>query len=288
MIQEQPHSLLVRRAHHAARRTARARRVHCQREARGVDKVGRLEAEVGKIIKVQPVVHRVRARRVAERELNGQAHVLRAELRHHRAVDKLYHRVYDALRVNNHLYIVRADGKEVHRLYKLQALVHHRRAVNGYFRAHAPVGVLDRLLRRDVFQLRARPAAKRSAAAGEQQLFQLALSAPHEALEDGGMLGIDGDYLRAPLRCAAHDYLPRADKRLLICQRDALFRVYRGERRAQPYRAGHGGDNAVCLIERRRLDEPLYAGADADVRIRHGKLELLCGALIVYGDEFRL
>ena len=245
MLQEQPHSHFVCRAHHAGHGSARARRVHRKAQAGGLFIVGRFEAEVFELPEIEPVEHRLSALRISQRELNRQPHVRYAELGDDSSVHELYHRVYDALRVDYHLNVVRRHAEEVHRLDEFKPLVHHRRTVDGYLRTHAPVWMLHGLFGRDVLQLLAGSAAEGAAGAGEQDFFELALPAPHEALEDGGVLGVDRHYLRARLRRAAHDYAARADKRLLVCKRYALFLVDGGKRRLQPDRARHRRHNAV-------------------------------------------
>lgn len=83
--------------------------------------------------------------------------------------------MHDALGVDKHLNIIRRDAEQVHGLNKFQALIHHGRGVNADLRAHAPVRMADSHLGRDIARLLARPAAERSAGAGEQDLVQLAV-----------------------------------------------------------------------------------------------------------------
>ena len=100
MLQEQPHSHFVCRAHHAGHGSARARRVHRKAQAGGLFIVGRFEAEVFELPEIEPVEHRLSALRISQRELNRQPHVRYAELGDDSSVHELYHRVYDALRVD--------------------------------------------------------------------------------------------------------------------------------------------------------------------------------------------
>ena len=132
-----------------------------------------------------------------------------------------------------------------------EPLVHHRRGIDRYLRAHAPVRMLYRLLGRYILKLCAAFAPERAAAAGEQYLFKLSGLPAHQTLKDGRMLRIDGNYLRSGGLCRRHDDLACANERLLICKRYALFFAYRGKRRTQSDRAGNGGHDTVGLRKRR-------------------------------------
>lgn len=227
------------------------------------------------------------ALRIRERILDGQAHVRHAELGDDRAVEQLDHRVHDALRVDEHLDIVRRDAEQVHGLDEFQALVHHGRGVHADFRAHAPVRVTDSHLGRDVARLFACPAAEGAAGAGEQDLVQLALPAG-QALENGRVLGIDRHDLRTTFSGAAHDDVARAHERLLIGQRDAPSLFNGRERRAQTDRAGHRRDDRVRIGDDRRLAQGIFPAADGDVRIGERDAQRLGRRLIRHGDERRM
>ena len=184
-----------------------------------------------------------------------------------------------------HLNIIGRDGEQVHGLDELKPLVHHCCAVDGYLRAHAPVGVLHGLFGSDVLKLAPCLAAERAAGAGEEDLLELAFLPAHEALEDGRVLGVDRNDLCALFLCARHDDIARADESLFIRKGDALFRVYGGESRTEPDGTGHGGHDAVGAVHAGGFDKPVHAGADADIGVRDGNFELLCRRLVIDSDE---
>ena len=194
----------------------------------------------------------------------------------------------NALRVHHDLYIVGRHAEKVHGLDKLKSLVHHRRGVDGYLRAHAPVRVLYSLFGRYTFKLRAAFASEGAAAACEQDLFKLAGLSAHKTLKDSRMFRIDRNYLRSRGLSSGHDYLARANERFLICKRYALFFAYRGKRRAQSDRAGNGGDYAVGLGKRRGLDESLHSAADANVGIGKANFQLICRIFVKYRNKLGL
>ena len=181
-----------------------------------------------------------------------------------------------------HLDVVRRHAEQMHGLHEFQALVHHGGAVHGDLGAHAPVGVLHRLLRGHVLQFSAGLAPEGAAGAGEQDLAQFPLLPAHQALEDGGMLRIHRDDLRSLLRRPCHDDIAGADQGLLVGQGDALFPVDGGQSGLQAHRAGHGRDHTVCLLHGGGPDQALHAGANLDVRVGHGDPELSGSLLIVY------
>ena len=174
----------------------------------------------------------------------------------------------------------------MHGLHKFQALVHHGGAVHRDFGAHAPVGVLHRLLRGHILQLGAVSPPEGAAGAGEQDLAQFPLLPAHQTLEDGGMLRIHRDDLGPLLRRPGHDDVPGADQGLLVGQGDALFPVDGGQSGSQPHRAGHGGNHAVRLLHGGGLNQALHTGAHPDVCVGHGDFELLGGLFIVHRYKF--
>ena len=109
--------------------------------------------------------------RVRERVADGRAHVGHAQMREDRAVGEARHAVHRALRVDHHGDALVRHAEEVVRLDDLEALVHQRGRIDGDLGAHRPVGVLERLLRRDGGQVRGRPAAEGAAGAGEEELL---------------------------------------------------------------------------------------------------------------------
>ena len=184
-----------------------------------------------------------------------------------------------------HLDVVRRHAEQMHGLHKFQALVHHGGAVHGDFGAHAPVGMLHRLLRGHVLQLSPGLTPEGAAGTGEQDLAQLPLLPAHQALEDGGMLRIHRHDLCPFLRRPGHDDVPGTDQGLLVGQGNALFPVDGGQGGLQAHRAGYGGDHAVRLLHGGGPDQALHAGAHLNVRVGHGDFELLGGLLIVYRHE---
>ena len=242
---------------------------------------------VCKLREVQRTAKALCPLRIGERVLDRQLHIRHAELRDDRAVHQLHHGVHHALRVDEHLNIVGRDAEQVHRLDEFQALVHHRRGIDADLRAHAPVRVLDGLLRRDGRRLLARPAAKRPAGAGEQDFFQLAIS-PGETLEDGRMLRVHGNDLRIELPGALHDDLARADERLLVGKRNAPPLFNGLQRRAQADRAGHRRDHRLRAGDDRRLAQAALPAADGNVRIRQRNAQRLGRRLVVHRDERRV
>ena len=104
-----------------------------------------------------------------KRQLNGQLHVGRAHLGDNGAVGKFHHGVNYALRVDKNGYVLGLNGEKVHGLDEFKTLVHKCSRVDGYFCAHAPVGVLERVGAGNVSKLVALSAAERPAAGGDDK-----------------------------------------------------------------------------------------------------------------------
>ena len=75
----------------------------------------------------------------------GKHMSVRAELREHRVVHELHHRMHDALRVHDHIDARHLDVEKPARFDHFQALVEERRGIDGDLRAHVPRRMLQRL-----------------------------------------------------------------------------------------------------------------------------------------------
>ena len=90
----------------------------------------------------------------------------------------------------------------------------------------------------------AAPAAERAAASGEHEASYLLGGAGAQALRERAVLGVDGDDL-ARLRPVEHERAAH-DQRLLVGQRERRPGLERGQRRAQPDRAGDAVEHDVA------------------------------------------
>ena len=91
---------------------------------------------------------------IRERVLDRQPHVGDAQLRDHRAVDELHHRVHDRLRMDHDVDLIGADAEQPVRLDHLEALVHQRRRIDRDLPPHPPRRMLQRVVRRDACEFR--------------------------------------------------------------------------------------------------------------------------------------
>ena len=89
---------------------------------------------------------------------------------------------------------VEVASKEVHRLEPLQTLVHEGGGIDGDLGAHRPVGVLESVLYGNAGELFCRHAEERTAGAREPDGVDLVRTLALEALEDGIVLGVDGEH----------------------------------------------------------------------------------------------
>ena len=127
--------------------------------------------------------------------------------------------------------------------------------------------MLQRVLGAHLLKLLVRPAEKRPTRARQDQAAHLFfVAAALQALENGTVLRVHGHDLRAAARGLRHHQLARADERLLVRQRDALFLRDGRERRLQADAAHHGGHDRVCLRQLCRLKQAFRPLRDAHLR----------------------
>mmetsp|Transcript_62745 Transcript_62745/g.101644 ORF Transcript_62745/g.101644 Transcript_62745/m.101644 type:complete len:215 (+) Transcript_62745:778-1422(+) len=124
------------------------------------------------------------------------------------------------------------------RLNDLQALVHHGRRIYSDFGAHVPVRMCGRSLsehfwihRPHLFQ---RHVPEGAAAAGENNLLHAALGDALQALEDGGVLGINWQHAHAVLLEHGCDHRSASDECLLVRQGNVLASLHGLDSRDQP------------------------------------------------------
>ena len=192
----------------------------------------------------------------AEAVGNGGAHIGRAQLRHHRAVAVLHHRVDDALRMDHHLDLRRRHAKQVARLDHLQRLVHHGGRIDRDLASHDPVRVRAGLLGRDRVQGGGVAGAKRPARRGQDEAVN-ALGpggrVVRQGLEDGRMLGVDRQQGGAALAHGLQKHLGAHHQGFFVGQQQALARAGGGQAGREARRADDGRHDGVHLIAGRNL-----------------------------------
>src|SRR5438552_18147399 len=114
-------------------------------------------------------------------------------MRERSAVAEAHERVDDRGRLDRNLDAVVRHAEQEVRLDQLEALVCERRRVDRDLPPHPPGRMRECLLRRDVFQVGARAAPKWPAGAGQDERVDLVGGATLEALEECGVLAVDGE-----------------------------------------------------------------------------------------------
>ena len=169
---------------------------------------------------------------VRECQLDGYPHVGCAQLCLHGSVGKLHRTVHYALRVHHYLYLMRVNVEEPLGLYYFEALVHHARRVYRYLGSHVPVGMLERHSGRHRFELCAGEGAE-GASAGCQDNLLDGTHLAHQALEDGTVLAVNGQYRHFLLEAKPCHQFACHYERLFVGQRNGLVCLYRADGRAQ-------------------------------------------------------
>ena len=135
--------------------------------------------------------------------------------------------------------------------------------------AHLPVGVAQGVRFGHGRQFFPAFPEERPAGAGQDQALDLPLvPAAHQALENGRMLRVDGDDLRAGCARRGLHELPGADHGLFVGKGDALVLVDGRERRPQGGKAAHRCDDGIGLRQRRSLTQRLAAREHPYIHIR--------------------
>ncbi|MPM40317.1 hypothetical protein SDC9_86957 [bioreactor metagenome] len=134
------------------------------------------------------------------------------------------------LPVDDHRYFFDRHLIQRHGLDAFQPLVHQGSRVDGHLGSHAPVWMLQRLLRRDPGQALPAPAEKRAAGGGEYQPPDLSpVPTALQTLKNCRMLGIHRQNFPAAPPDSFGYQRPGADQGLLVGQGNALAGVGGGQ-----------------------------------------------------------
>ena len=101
--------------------------------------------------------------------LDRQAHIRHAQLSLYRSIGKLHGTMHDALRMNQHLYLLGRNAKEPLCLCHLKTLVHQGCGIDGNLGTHIPGRMLEGIGSSYLLQLLVGKVAERTARAGEER-----------------------------------------------------------------------------------------------------------------------
>lgn len=102
--------------------------------------------------------------------------------------------MYDAFGVDDNLYVVWLDVVQPMGFDHFKAFIQHGGRVYGDFRAHLPIGVLQRLFGCDSGKLCQCTASERTSRCGEQNAFDGIAGFAIEALKYSRVLAVDWQY----------------------------------------------------------------------------------------------
>lgn len=226
--------------------------------------VGFFEDELGIASPVEPGEVALYALGEAEGVLDGGFHGGDAELGFDAAVDVLYHGVDNGLGMDEHLDALGRDVEEPAGFDDFEAFVHEGGGVDGHFATHAPVGVVEGIGEGDVFELLAGVATEGTARGGEEYFVDIAHFA-YQALEDGGVFGVDREDGHVVAGCGLGDDGSGHYHGLLVGEGDG-FVVFDGtEGGPQAGKAYDGGQNEVDGVHLHEVGDGVHAGEDFDV-----------------------
>ena len=200
---------------------------------------------------------------------NRQLHVRESHLCQHRPVHELDERVYDRLRVHDHLDRLVGQAEQEVGLDHLERLVDEGRRIHGDLSAHLPGRVAQRLFHGRLRHALGRPGPEWPARRREDQPSHFGRAPARDALQDGAVLGVDRDDLTSAVARGAHHQLAGHDERLLVRERDPLPRRERRQRRRQPRRPDDPVHHDVHVRAGGGFDQTIDAGPHSASGIPH-------------------
>src|SRR5262245_31744145 len=187
-VKERRHRHLVGRIENCRGASAFSERLSGELKAREPVGVGLFEREGPDLGQIQPGGVARKSSRIAEGVQDGDSHIGDTELRNHRAVEVLHHRMDDRLGMDQDLDLLRGQVEEPARFDDLEPLVHQCGGVYRDLRAHFPRRMLEGLVHAHPCQLLLWHRPEWSAGRREQDAVDIGSIVPLEALEDRAVL----------------------------------------------------------------------------------------------------
>ena len=260
----------------AGRVAAAAQGLEGQRQAGEARGVGRLEGQVAEGGEVELLVADGQAAGETEREPDRLPHVGAAELGDHGAVHELDHGVDDGFGVHDHVDLVGLEVEEPLGFDDFEAFVHHRGGVDRDLGAHVPVGVLEGLGGLGACDVRAVPGAERAAGGRQVHALHGVVAGAQQALEDGGVLGVDGQDGAAVLARGLGDDGAGGHEGLFVGQGHHLAGPQGCQGGPQAAEPDHRAHDDVHAVHPDQVAEAVDAGPD----LGPARLQDVCEGLV--------
>ncbi len=182
-------------------------------------------------------------------------------------------------------YLLGGDAEEPLGLDDFKPFVHHRGGVDGYLCSHAPVGVAERLFAGDSLHLCRSVGAEWSARGGQDEFLNGVTNLAREALEDGGVFGVNGKNGGTVTVSKLVDEFSCDDEGLLIGESDGLACFDGTDGGEEPCVTDHGGEDNLdgsCL---NGLADGVATSIDLDGEVGEGTLQQLVFRFIGNDDS---
>src|SRR5882762_5404040 len=271
-LQKRRHRHLIRRIQRARPSPALFHRLPRQPQTRKPPRRSLLKIQPPQFPPIQVHLRSRNPRRIRQRILNRHPHIRRPQLRQHRPVHILHHRMNRRLRMNHHLNLLRLHPKQPPRLNHLESLVHHRRRINRDPVPHPPIRMSQRLLRRHIRQILQRRLPKRPARRRQNNPQHFPMRPAAQALVYRVVLAVHRQQFLPRLLHRRHHQLAGRHQHFLIRKRNHLPQLDRLVSSFQSHHAhGRGHHNLrrpirpnrqhplAPMMNRRQRSNPLLA-----------------------------
>ena len=168
----------------------------------------------------------------------------------------------DGFGVDDHVDLVGLEVEEPFGFDHFEAFVHHRGGVDGDFGAHVPVGVLEGLGGLGACDVGAVPGAERAAGCREVDALDGVVAGAEQALEDGGVFGVDRQDGAAVFARGLRDDGAGGHEGLFVGEGHDLAGPEGGEGGPQAAEPDHGADDDVHAVHADQVAEAVDAGPD--------------------------
>ena len=214
--------------------------------------------------------------RITKRILDGKTHIRLADLGQNRSVAELHHGMYQTLRLHHDADFFHRHTEQKTCLDHLQPLVYQCRGVDSDFRSHAPVRVLQRILRAYIFQFFPFSAPERTAGSSNPKLVDFPVLSALQTLEQRAVLTVNRKNLHMVFRRQRHNQMPGCDQSLLIGQRNVLSCLYGRHGRTDSDHADNRSNQNIRFRHLRHFDQSIHTGSHTGIRICDPHPQIRC------------
>ena len=209
-------------------------------------------------MEIQSLSIQISAFRIIECVLDWKPHIRSSKLRHNRTIFKLYHRMDNALWLDNNLNMIQIHIKQPSGFHNLQTFIDQGCRIYCDLLSHYPVRVLQGICKRHMFQFFSFSSTEGTTGSCDQKLLNLRPLFPMKSLENSTVLTVYRKDLNSMLFCHRNDQMTCCYQCFFVCKGNVLARLDSLHCRTDSNHSHNSGNQNICLRHTCKLQKSLH------------------------------